>query len=393
MRNRYIFVTLAAIMLVVVMLVGYGIYINSASNTHVEKLSAAQYSTVVGTSAQYRELTPTLYLSSITLQADSMLDTHFKVDGTITKVYISPGDRVREGQILGEVVNDELPSQLVQAQSKINEATANYIKWDQTLKRYQGIINTGAISRQQMDEAEANRSVAMAEISSNQAYLEQMGTRVAAQKIIAPREGEVLKVYHFAGTTIRAGDSLAMIGDFATLFARTNLHDEILRSLLPLDGNLKLFITQDNVLDKLYNSNYRTSNQASDQEFAVSIVSVEPSLNAPSPYRTVVWKVNNPAILLEPGDYFGVKIARADQKKVLAIPRAALMEEEKTNREACVFVVTADNRLEKRQVLTGIQDDTYVEIRKGLAAEEVVVVSGKIGLVPGKMVQVTPGSP
>ena len=389
MHNRYVLSALAGVMLFICLLVGYGIYINGVSNAHVEKLTAAQYSTVTGAKVQYREMIPTLYFPAIKLKAATMLDTHFKVDGTITKVYISPGDQVREGQLLGEVVNDELPSQLVQAQSKINEATANYIKWDETLQRYQGIVDTGAISRQQMDEAVANRSVAMAEIASNQAYLEQMETRVTGQKVVAPRDGEVLQVYYSSGANVQAGESLAMIGDFSILSARINLRDELLQPLLPQNGNLKLVMPEGNLRDKVYNSGYRAANQLSDWEFAVTMVSVEPPAQVASQYRTVVLKVNNSAILLEPRTYSKVKIRGTEKQSALAIPRAALMDENEVVQKATVFVVTEDNRLERRQVAIGMQDDTCVEICQGLAENEIVVVSGKIGLTPGLKVQVT----
>ena len=54
-----------------------------------------------------------------------------------------------------------------------------------------------------------------------------------------------------------------------------------------------------------------------------------------------------------------------------------------------VFVVKADNTLERRQVKTGTDDGEFIEVLEGLSNDEVVVTSGMQGLTEGVKVSIT----
>ena len=120
MTNKNILAVLAIVILLVGCLTAYGIYVNVSSNSHVDKLAAAQFSRVSGTKAAYRDIIPVLEFPTLYLQSSWMLDIHTKLDGTVTRLYVHPGDQVRTGQLLGEILNDELSSQIMQAEGKIS---------------------------------------------------------------------------------------------------------------------------------------------------------------------------------------------------------------------------------------------------------------------------------
>ncbi len=386
MRNKYAIIFLASVIILVGLLVGYGIYVNATSGAHVEKLAAAQYSRVTGAQTRGRAIAPVAYISALTLQSLDMLDIRVKIDGTVTKLYVLPGDQVKAGQLLAELTNDELASQILQAEGTINQAKANYIQYEQTVKRYRELTSQGAISQQKMDEAIANQSVAAAQIMSNQAYRDQLASRLESQKIVAPVTGDVLKVYQAPGAFIRAGDSVAMIGDFSSLYAGVTVRQEIVEQLLPLDAKFKLAVRDNQPMDKSYTSGFRGKSPAEGKDFTITLVKVEPPLAVPSEYRSIFWKIDNSANILEPGTYHQVKIYGEEKRWVLSIPRNALKGE---HEPFTVLVVGKDNRLEERRIKTGVRNDDYVQVLAGLEENDIVVVSGKTGLSPGMKVQVT----
>ncbi len=230
MNNRNIMLVLIAVILLVGSLVGYGLYVNVASNAHVEKLAAAQYSRVIGARAIFRDIAPVLEIPALYLQSSWMLDVNVKLEGTVSRLHVNPGDQVKAGQLLGELVNDELPAQILQAEGKINEARANWVKYNNTLARYQSLVNAAGISKQQLDEAIANQAAGAAMVMSAEATRDQLLSRLAGQKIFAPRDGDILKLYTKEGAFMRAGEAMVMIGDFATLSARENMRQEVLEN-------------------------------------------------------------------------------------------------------------------------------------------------------------------
>ena len=389
MTARYMVLFFLSMILLVGSLVGYGLYVNISSNAHVEKLAAAQFMRVTGAKVAYREIVPVVNVSTLYLQSAWMLDVHVKLDGTITKLYVAPGDQVKAGQLLGEIVSDELPSQVLQADGKVNEAKANLVKYENTLARYQNLVTVGGVSKQQLDEAVANQAAGVAQVMSAQAYRDQLASRLTGQVITAPRDGDILKVYSKEGTFIRTGESMVMIGDFSVLLARENLRHEVLEKLLPLDSRFQMLLPDDQPVSKAYASNFRRENPGGRRSFPIKLNKVEPPLEVPARYRSVVWEVDNAGGELEPGTYYQVKIYGAEKQRLLTLPRQAVNGES----DWWVYLVTPDNRLTERRIRIGVQDDQYVEVLSGLQEGDTVVLSGREGLFPGQKVQVTEAGP
>jgi hypothetical protein len=139
-----------------------------------------------------------------------------------------------------------------------------------------------------------------------------------------------------------------------------------------------------NDLEKIYAANYRQGNQGYAQRFLAHVVSVEPPPEIAASLRTIRWKVDNASGLLEPKHYQHVKISSLAERKVLAVPHAALLD----SKVKAVYVWN-EGVLQLRQIETGATDGEYVEIRSGLASDEIVVVSGKEGLRDGLKAQIT----
>jgi RND family efflux transporter MFP subunit len=382
--TKNIIAVMLGVILLIGSLVGYGIYVNVSGNAHADKLAAAQYSRVNGAKVAYRDIAPVLEVPTLYLQSSWMLDVHVKLDGTITRLYVNPGDQVKAGQLLGEIVNDELPSQVLQAEGKINEARANFVKYTNTLNRFKALVDNGGVSKMQLDEAIANQAAGEAVVMSAEAARDQLASRLSGQKIIAPRDGDILKVYSKVGAFIRTGEAMVMIGDFSSLQARENMRHEILEKLLPLDSRFKLVLSENQTVSKAYAANYRQEKFSAEQSFDIRLDQVNPPMDVSARYRSVVWQVENPGGVLEPGTYYRAKIYGTTARRVLAMPIKAVSG----ITDQRVFLVSSDNRLMEGRVRTGVRDDEYIEILDGLKEGDVVVLTGREGLVPGSSVQV-----
>ncbi len=87
-----------------------------------------------------------------------------------------------------------------------------------------------------------------------------------------------------------------------------------------------------------------------------------------------VWiAVNNPDWKLKPDMFAKVAVVLAHNESVLTVPKDAIMEE---GGEQFVFVKTAD-QFDRVDVVTGVADDRFVEIKDGLVPDDIVVTDGK----------------
>jgi membrane fusion protein, heavy metal efflux system len=91
--------------------------------------------------------------------------------------------------------------------------------------------------------------------------------------------------------------------------------------------------------------------------------------------RTVEGRVEvpNPSGKLKPGMYVEASVAAAGERAVIAVPEAALQDDEG---RAVVFVKTGDRTFGRREVEAGERFAGYVEILGGLREGETVVTSG-----------------
>jgi RND family efflux transporter MFP subunit len=88
----------------------------------------------------------------------------------------------------------------------------------------------------------------------------------------------------------------------------------------------------------------------------------------------VEMEIANPGHLIKPGMYARVELVIDHHPKALLVPGEAVTGE---GDQALVWVVDQGSAVTRRRVATGVSEGTLVEIVKGLAPDERVIVEGK----------------
>ena len=154
---------------------------------------------------------------------------------------------------------------------------------------------------------------------------------------------------------------------------------------LSIGDRAELSFTSNQILRKAYDTEYAAGNKGDEQIFSVHVTEITPPLYETARLRKIVWEIDNRVGLLEQQAYSGVILKSARARRVLTVPLSAMTD---SNRNA-VFVVTAENTLERRAVKTGSDDGNFIEIVSGLAVGETVITSASAGLESGMKVTVT----
>ena len=382
--KKYYALGLILVLVCAVALIAYGMYLNKAGELKISERMESRAIPLQGEKVKFRNIQPTFVLDTVNLYSEEMADAVALIDGRLNDAYITKNDKVRQGQNLFSIVNEDIPLKIEQAQSGIARAEAQLANARSTFARYTRLMEKDATSKEKFEEAEMQFHAAEAGLKEAVAVRDQLLVQESRQQITAPIDGEVLILYKQIGSYVTAGTPVALIGNFSTLYFSMPIEDKFARNIF-LGENFELNFRNSAALRKAYDTEFAAGNLGNAQSFPVTIREITPSLDEVAAMRKIVFEVDNRVGLLEQQTYNGVTLRVMMTHKALTVPIAAMAD---TNKDA-VFVVNADNTLERRAVRTGADDGSYIEITAGLKEGETVVTSATTGLESGVKVDVT----
>ncbi len=382
MKKFYI-VGLVLILAMAVGMIAYGTYLNESGEMQITKRMESRTIPLQGEKVKYRNLRPIFVLDTINLSSDEMADAVALIDGRIETAFIKKNSNVRRGQVLFELVNEDIPIKIQQAESSIAKAEAQLLQAKNSFQRYERLKDRNATSMEKYDEARMMYEAAQASLREAQAVKEQLLVQDSRQDIISPIDGEILILYKQIGAYVTAGTPIALVGNFDRLNFSLPVEDASARRLA-IGERFELNFRNSRSFKKAYDTEYGAGNLGDAQIFSVYVKEIMPDLSQQAAMRKVVFEVDNRVGILEQQAYSGVELIKTTGHSALSVPLSAMSD----NRQF-VFVETPEKTLERRKISTGMDDGKYIEILSGLSEGETVITSATKGLEDGMKVTVT----
>ena len=386
----YFYLGVGIIITLIVGLLGYGVYLNQRGESEIEQRMESLRLPLNGAVVTEREIQPYVELELVNLYCDDMTDVIARENGRVNQVLVEKHDMVTAGKPIMQLVDEDIPLKIKQADSDILEAEAQLVKTRNSYNRYSQLVESNAISLEKFDEAAAAYKAAQARLANNEAKREQLLMRQSRQMVMSSIDGEVLRLYQSEGAYVTAGTPVALVGDFSKLYFTSPVVDEQAKRMvigqpvsLTIDAGTSVLGGE--ALPKPYGANYSVGNMGEDQIFSAMVIKITPDLAEPATVRQVIWQVDNRVGLLEPGTYRKVRLHANTARKCLAVPVAAFTDESHER----VAVVESDGSLGFRDVKTGITNGTYIEIISGLQAGDIVITSDTAGVTAGTEIELT----
>jgi RND family efflux transporter MFP subunit len=383
MKRLYI-VGLVLILIFAVAMISYGTWLNKKGENQIVERMENRTIPLRGAKVQVHDIKPEIMLETINLNSEEMADAVALIDGRIENIFVRKNSIVRRGDVIFQLVNEEIPLKIQQAESSIAKAEAQLANAKNNYARYTRLMDRDATSKEKFDDAEAAYFASEAALQEALTIKKQLLTQSAKQDVIAPIDGEVLILYKTQGSYVTAGTPIALIGDFSRLVFSMPVEDKYAQRL-SIGHRAELSFTSSQILRKAYDTEYAAGNKGDEQVFPIHVIEITPPLNETATLRKIVFEVDNRVGLLEQQAYSGAILKSVRSRRVLAVPLAAMTD---SNRKS-VFVVTPDNTLERREVKTGSNDGDFIEIISGLKEGEIVITSATEGLESGMKVTVT----
>ena len=381
--KRFYFIGLVLILAAAIAIIAYGTYLNERGEHQITKRMEERTIPLQGEKAAFRDIKPVFILDTINLSSDEMADAVALIDGRIENALIKKNSNVKQGQILFELVNEDIPIKIQQAESSIAKAEAQVLQARNSFDRYTRLKDKNATSLEKYDEARLNFDAAQASLREAQAVKEQLLVQDSRQDVTAPIDGEVLILYKQIGAYVTAGTPLALVGNFERLNFSIPIEDSGARSLR-IGERFELNFRNSKSFKKAYDTEYGAGNLGNEQIFPVYVKEIMPDLSQAARMRKIFFEIDNSVGILEQQAYSDVELMRTTAHNALTVPLSAIGDNRKE-----IFIVTAENTLERRTISTGADDGKYIEVLSGLKEGETVITSATKGLESGMKVTVT----
>jgi RND family efflux transporter MFP subunit len=123
-----------------------------------------------------------------------------QVEGIVTRVLVRSGDRVRAGQPLVQVDPDKQQASLSSLEANRAARQADVVYATQQLERLQTLFEAGAVSQQELEQAQTAAQTASAQLQATEAGIRESRVQLGYYRVRAPAAGIVGDV------PVRTGD-------------------------------------------------------------------------------------------------------------------------------------------------------------------------------------------
>lgn len=306
-----------------------------------------------------------------------------RVGGIIRSRDFQEGSDVRAGDILYELEAAPFEAAYRNADAALQRANGAIPSARARLERYENLNNQNAISRQDLDEAQANMLQAEADVAAAKADLETARINLEYTKVRAPIDGRIDASSVTAGALVTADQTTAL----ATIRQLDVINVDVVQSsanLLRLkkaiaDNKVKTngdYVTVGLIMED--GSRYPLPGRLQFSESSVSTTAGTVTIRATFP---------NEDGLLMPGMYVRAIVEEGYRENSFLLPQRAVSRNPRG--EATAKFVTADNKIEERVVAVDRNIGNNWLVDSGVANGDRIVIDGLQRAQNGQEVQVT----
>lgn len=332
-------------------------------------------------------------LASGTLKPARLTAVGAQVSGRITALNVRVGDTVKAGDVIAQIDPVTKQNDLRSSEASLKnyraqklEKEAALVLAEANLARQQATLAQRATSRSDFDSADSTVRQTRAQIAALEALI--MGAEASVEtarvnleytRITAPIDGTVLATVVQEGQTVNAVQSaptIVVLGQLETMTVRAEISEADIVKVKP---GQSLYFTILGDQDHRYEARLEQIEPApesikSDASFSSTTTSSSTSSSSSTStaiYYIGVFNVPNKQLSLRTYMTAEVHIITGEAKRVKVVPALAVMR--KSDGRSTVRTLSASGEVSEREVKTGLNDRTIVEIRSGLDEGERVV--------------------
>jgi RND family efflux transporter MFP subunit len=296
------------------------------------------------------------------IQAFTDTPVYARTNGYLKRWYVDIGARVKSGQLLAEIETPEVDQQLRQARAELGTAEANLQLSNSTAERWQDLLKTESVSRQETDEKIGDLAAKKALVDAASANVKRLEETQSFQKIYAPFDGVITARSIDIGSLVTAGSAgpkelyhMGAINQMRVYVQVPEMNSRAATPGLPADLTLS---------------------ELPGRRFHARVVRTSESI------------VENPGSLLLPGAYVEVHLKLPTPAHSVTVPVNALL----FRSEGLNVAVARNGVVALVPIAVGHDYGNSLEVTSGLSPSERLIINPPDSIVAGQKVQIVAAS-
>ncbi|MCU1240669.1 MAG: hypothetical protein JWO71_1395 [Candidatus Acidoferrum typicum] len=307
-----------------------------------------------------------------TLQAYTESPIYARTTGYLKKWYHDIGSHVHQGELLADIETPEVDQQLSQARADLGTTQANENLSRITASRYEELIKTDGVSKQEVDNAVGDYAARRAAVASAQANVRRLEELESFKHVYAPFSGVVTRRNVDIGNLINAGNG----GAAQELF------------FLAATDPIRAYISVPELYAPVVHPGvgaYLELTLYPGQKFQAKVVRTADAIDLASRTLNTEVDIPNKDSQLLPGGYAQVHLLVGVKGTRLQVPVNALLFRAEGLR---AVVVDANHKVHLQQLVIGRDYGTALEVLQGLSPQDWIVLNPPDSLDEGMQVNV-----
>lgn len=300
-----------------------------------------------------------------------------RVEGWVEKIHFKEGSRVRQGDLLYTIQDDELRDRKQQAHAGVAQANVLLVKAKADLDRVIPLVQMNALSKRDLDAAWAAYEAQQQAVYAAEAALNNAETQLSYTQITSPINGVI-------------GVSKVQVGDYVS----RSIGGSSINTVSAVGAMRVRFSISEN--DYLMYRQKMTPERAANLEvdLLLSDGSLFPEtarldfanreVDAATGSLLVQAVVENKSQLLKPGQYVKVRFIADQVDNAILVPQQAVNQLQNIYQ---VFVVNDSSKIRPRPVKVGQRVGSNWVVTEGLKSGEQVALLGNAIVKPGMEVK------